>query len=101
MSVLKRRTRMVNFRLSDDEYESLRSFCTTEGVRSISDFARSAVCRSLTNGSDFADEQLEVRVHELDGKVDALAGTVRQLTELMQTALSARVRKRAEPREAS
>jgi hypothetical protein len=37
------RYRVVNFRLSDDEYERVYCSCQAEGVRSVSDFARSSV----------------------------------------------------------
>jgi len=35
----------VNFRLSDEEYERVYCSCHAEGVRSVSDFARSSVLR--------------------------------------------------------
>jgi mobilization protein NikA len=43
MAVLKRRSRLVTFRVSNDEYETLQRVCAEAGVRSVSDFARSAV----------------------------------------------------------
>ena len=84
MAVLKRRTRMVNFRLFEDEYEGLRSACLAGGVRSISDFARAAVCRSLVAGPrSSSDEPLHVWVRTLDGKVQELDRAVKSLTELV------------------
>ncbi|MBI3695235.1 MAG: hypothetical protein HY238_10410 [Acidobacteria bacterium] len=73
---------MVNFRLTEDEYEYLKDLCQTEGARSLSDFARAAVCRSIV-ASRPADEALDVRVQILDGKVGQLDRTVRQLAERM------------------
>jgi hypothetical protein len=47
MAVLKRRARLVTFRLSNEEYEIMQQVCLSVGFRSISDFARSAVtCRA-------------------------------------------------------
>jgi len=44
---------MISFRLSEDEYASLRSLCENEGARSVSDLARDAVQIGLTeNGGD-------------------------------------------------
>jgi hypothetical protein len=43
MAVMKKRTRLVSFRLSEQEYEALQSYSMTEGARSISDFARTAL----------------------------------------------------------
>src|SRR5262245_2566785 len=47
MSILKRRTKLVSFRLSDEEYKELQGACVAEGARSISDFARAALQRSV------------------------------------------------------
>ena len=43
MPVPRPRTRLVNFRVNDEEYATLRTACTQNGARSISDFARLAV----------------------------------------------------------
>ena len=83
MPALKRRTRMVNFRLTEDEYEYLKDLCQTEGVGSLSDFARAAVCRSIVALRP-ADEALDVRVQILDGKVGELDHTVKQLAKRME-----------------
>jgi len=98
MAVLKRRTRMVNFRLSEEEYEYLKKVCLTEGARSISDFARAAVCRSMA-ATGARKEETEVLVHILDGKVGELDREVKQLAEQMQAAQRSRRRKRIEPLE--
>ena len=85
MTVLKRRTRMVNFRLSEDEYTDLRNMCMAKGVRSVSDFARSAVAQlvSETNGSTGMFEstvrQLYGRIEELDREVKRLTGVLEGL----------------------
>jgi hypothetical protein len=43
MAVTNPRTKLVNFRLSEEEFDSLIDACGTLGARSVSDFARSAV----------------------------------------------------------
>ena len=78
MSVLNPRNRLVNFRLSEIEFEKLKAACSRQGARSISDFARTSVLRNL-------DDQLEVapppyghtsnlgqKVAELEIRVDQL-----------------------------
>jgi UDP-galactopyranose mutase len=40
MGVLKRRTRLISFRLSDEEYQALLQITAAQGARSISDFSR-------------------------------------------------------------
>jgi hypothetical protein len=43
---------MVSFRLSEEEYEGLKHICITVGARSLSDIARDAVQRLLSNGAE-------------------------------------------------
>jgi hypothetical protein len=45
---LKRRRRVVTFRLSDEEYEALKLHCFEAEVRSISEFSRAAVLDRLS-----------------------------------------------------
>ena len=47
MPVLKRRNRVVVFRLTQDEYEDLKTVCTVRGARNISDFARSELLTAI------------------------------------------------------
>lgn len=83
MGVMKRRTHIVNFRLSEDEYESLKNVCLTEGARSISDFARAAVCRSITGHSSSPSDELYIRVSKLDDRVEELDRAVRRINEIV------------------
>lgn len=43
--------RLVNFRVSEAEFERLNKACESTGARSISDFARKAVMRSVDGDS--------------------------------------------------
>jgi hypothetical protein len=47
MVILKRRSRLVTFRVSAEEYEHLSNSCVASGARSISEFARLAVLRDV------------------------------------------------------
>jgi len=77
--VLTNRTHLVTFRLSADEYETLRNTCTAEGARSLSDFARTAVLHQLKTRNfervNLADDLTTLGVHlgELDGVLRALS----------------------------
>ncbi len=81
MSVLRPRNRLVNFRLAEDEFESLKSACTVQGARSVSDFARSAVLERIGEPGPRAFSQS--RVELLDNKVCELELRVDQLLNLM------------------
>jgi hypothetical protein len=81
MSVFKRRTRIVSFRLSEDEYERLRGTCVSHGIRSISDFARFATQQWVDNDSEpvlVTIRELKGKVRELDLELRELAGKVPQ-----------------------
>jgi hypothetical protein len=47
MSGLKPRSRLVNFRLTEEEYGRLAAVCARRGSPSISDFARAAILRTI------------------------------------------------------
>ena len=74
MAVIKPRNRLVNFRVSEDEFKSLREACETGGARSISDFARCAVLTTPGGKPPESDEILRLRLALIDekmGEVDA------------------------------
>lgn len=78
MTVLKRRTRLIGFRLSDDEYRELESLCASEGARSLSDFVRSSLLKVLTDtGADYPVQteirRLKRRIGELHRRLKSLA----------------------------
>ena len=78
MSVLKRRSRMISFRVSEDEYIGLKNLCVNAGARSVSDMARDAVHRLMRNPSQ-PNHQLETVVQMLQGRIEALDTEVKRL----------------------
>jgi hypothetical protein len=94
MTVLKRRTRMVNFRLSEDEYADLKSLCIGKGARSISDFTREAVCSLVSTNNHGTADRAEPTVQELRGKFEELDREVKRLAQLLEgVPAAARTRK--------
>jgi|SRR5579859_2100136 len=82
MNALKRRNRMVSFRLSEEEYEDLKHICMTVGARSLSGIARDAVQRLLSNGTGpNSDSDSQLRI--LYEKMDALDQEVKRLAALV------------------
>ena len=79
MSVLINRNHLVTFRLSSDEYESLKTTCTTGGARSISDFARSAVLYQL-KAYNLQRVTLAEDLTTLGVDLDDLDGALRELS---------------------
>lgn len=83
MSVINPRNRLVNFRLSENEFEGLRIACQGMGARSISDFARSAVLEKMSQHHPEGAEVDPKRVVQLDHKVAELETRVGQLLSLL------------------
>lgn len=77
LPVYRPRTRLVNFRLSEDEYLTLKDTCARSGARSVSDYARAAVLSgtppvpALSSSSPCSDrwERLETVVNQLESRV--------------------------------
>ena len=87
MPVYRPRTRLVNFRLSEDEFLKLKDTCARSGARSVSDYARSAVLSGnqtatlppesisfplLAANSTDLWERLESKVNQLEAKMSFL-----------------------------
>jgi hypothetical protein len=75
MAVLRRKTRLVSFRISDEEYQVLVATTAAQGARSISDFSRAALCQALKG-------DLNLRLEPnggLPGQVTDLIKTMREL----------------------
>lgn len=71
-----RRTKMITFRVSREEYEQLRVACRRQGIRSVSAFAREAV-ETLMNGP--VDTTVGQDILELRNQIQALAQRVDEM----------------------
>ena len=80
MTVLKRRSRMVSFRLSEQEYENLLTLCSSRGARSLSDLARDAMQALIPDGDR---DGLPSLVQQLRKRMDDLDLEVKHLTQLL------------------
>ena len=67
------RSRMVSFRLTEEEYDRLRDLCFTNGVRSVSEMARAALNQLLRQPARVQQETVECRLADLEGRVQMLA----------------------------
>jgi hypothetical protein len=65
---LKRRDRLVVFRLSQDEYQKLKTASESNGARSLSDFTRSEIMNLLDSrtGGSLRDETLSSMAHSMN-----------------------------------
>src|SRR5688572_12499392 len=86
MAVLQKRSRLVSFRLSELEYEALQNFTASGGARSLSDFARSALCEALEIGG--GRTRMNGSAHEAQDNVvnqtlERLVATMEELNRVM------------------
>jgi len=85
VAVLKPRERLVYFRISEDEFHQFLGVCEQEGARSVSDLARSAVQRLITDGNrDREERELAPKVEILEQLIGELTAQVRLLTTLLE-----------------
>jgi hypothetical protein len=79
MASLHQRNRIVVFRLSQEEYNSLRSACVAAGGRNLSDFTRSELLTVVQ--TDGRGSALERKVVEIDRKLSDLHNLIQRVSE--------------------
>lgn len=105
MSVLRPRNRLVNFRLSEDEFDRLKASCALQGARSVSDFARSAVLDRMETSSPSSHAstprqfQMDNRLAELESQMGQLLNLI-SATGLSHATMEAKMPVMAEYRKA-
>ncbi len=83
MSVAIRRSKMISFRLSPEEYQTLQAACAEQRMRSISDLARMAMQRVISPRS--AADPLSDEVRDLRDRVRVLAFELDRLSKVVET----------------
>jgi hypothetical protein len=74
----------VYFRISEDEFQKVAEMCQTEGARSLSDFARSAMQRLIRDGSDNPDMLMREKLRVIDEIIGELNRKLHQLSQLLE-----------------
>lgn len=78
MKLADRRSKMVSFRISPEEYDHLVAACSTQGVRSVSELARSAMQNLIsTNGHNIP---VHMQVQDLRNRLAELADQIDRLS---------------------
>lgn len=77
---LESRSKMISFRLSEQEYERLREVCFKNGVRSVSELGRAAINMLLQQPARAPQHSLASRVSDLEGRLHLLSMEVRKLS---------------------
>jgi hypothetical protein len=86
--MLNRRDRLVSFRLSEEEYENLRSLSIAQKARSISDFARTALRNVLvtSRNDEFtsASKSMETTITHLTQSMGELSRVISQVVRRIE-----------------
>lgn len=84
MAALNLRNRSVVFRVTEQEYNSLKSACQAAGRHSLSDYTRSQLLLKMQTNQ--ADEIIGRRFLELDEKLTAIQRLTQQLVDAIRAA---------------
>jgi len=83
--VLNPRNRLVNFRVTDEEYQELRLACLACGSRGISDFARQAIVEYSRRLDRAASQPMEPQNSETATNLVSLHASLRRLIDELNT----------------
>src|SRR6266700_2714706 len=83
MAVLKPRTKLVYFRVSEEELQQFNRVCVLEGARSVSDLARSAMQRALS-GRDQGGDPTSSNLNKLEVLIESLTNCVERLGMILE-----------------
>lgn len=75
------RSRMISFRLSEEEHERFRQLCFTHGIRSVSELARVAMNNYFERPSRAPHDALESRIVDLEHRLHLLSLELQKLTQ--------------------
>ena len=83
MAVLKPRNRIFLIRLTQDEYDALRTVSVDRGARNLSDFARSTLLASVGKGESGVAQMAEVcrTLSDLQETVGRMAERMEQMLQ--------------------
>jgi hypothetical protein len=73
------KSRMVSFRLTAEEYERVRELCSSHGLPSVSEMARTAIHSMLRQPAAVPEQSMEGRIAELETRVRLLASDMRKI----------------------
>lgn len=83
MNLLTAKKRIVNFRLTEDEYQTLQKACSSTGARSISDYTRSVLLGALPDETGVQRPDMWRRISQLETRVVALSAAIRAIEAVL------------------
>ena len=82
MALALRKSKMLSFRLSLEEYQRFRALCDSQGVRSLSDLARMAMQKLIAAESNA--DPLSLEVQDLRTQVQSISQELERLSEAVE-----------------
>jgi hypothetical protein len=79
-----KKTKMVSFRLSREEYRLLQGACSKSGARSVSELARSAMQRIILDADLIEHGSTDAELRQLQMQFSVLSAEVDRLSRLMK-----------------
>lgn len=75
---------MISFRVSEQEFEMLKAMSEAEGARSVSDFARLALCRQRPDDRTPPDPTPGDVIERLRSELAEVKAYVRRVVEILE-----------------
>jgi hypothetical protein len=83
------KSRIVTFRLSDEEFQQFKTLCAANGTRSVSEVARFAIGSVLHGDIALPEAQLRTQIRQLDDKVALLDRKIEDISRLVERGAAA------------
>ncbi len=84
----KVRRRLINFRVTDDEFQQLKAAAALQGCRCLSEFARGVMLGSTGAQFGAAPVQLDSQMVMFDRRLSVLESNVARLVDLLGSSAS-------------
>lgn len=94
---LESRSRMISFRLTAEEYDRFRELCYSNGIRSVSEMARTAINMMLSKPDRAPQEALETRISEIESRLHLLSLEIKKLSQHSSPNLNSEIAITARP----
>ena len=78
---LQSKSKIVTFRLTDEEFRQFKTLCDANGTRSVSEVARFAIESVIHGDIELPEAQLRAQVRQLDDKVAVLDRKVEDIVQ--------------------
>jgi len=79
MANFRNRTRVVYFRVSEDEFQQYRDLCQRHGARNVSDLVRSAIEIMIRHSESDFERDVAERLRQLQSSVERLNQAMAQI----------------------